>query len=213
MFCQQCGAQLNPEGQFCSRCGAARNTPINTTPEQSQVLPTAGTPGPSFPAPGIQTAGQQKKPLGCWSIGCLTVVAIVIISAIIGALAPSTTQHSAVVERPQSRGSSHAVHQIAAPPPPVHHAQVVADISGSGIKSTQRFNVPDDWDLYWTYDCSNFENHGNFIVMYYDSSGIPNEAVNELGSGGSDVTHLHNGGDIYLEVNSECDWHIKAVIP
>ena len=37
-----------------------------------------------------------------------------------------------------------------------------------------------------------------------------NAGVNQLGASGSDTEYYHTGGNYYLEVNSECDWHIKV---
>ena len=34
--------------------------------------------------------------------------------------------------------------------------------------------------------------------------------VNQLGKSGSDVEHYHNGGAYYLEMNSECKWHVTV---
>jgi hypothetical protein len=86
-------------------------------------------------------------------------------------------------------------------------------LQGSGTKQTQKFTAASDWDLEWSYDCSNFGQQGNFIVTVYDSDGtmsFDNTAVNQLGKSGSDVQHYHKGGTYYLSVNSECSWHIVA---
>jgi len=100
----------------------------------------------------------------------------------------------------------------ASPPQPIA-PQVLLDIMGSGTKSTQNFTAGSDWDLYWTYDCSNFGGRGNFMVTVYNSDGTVsynNVPVNQLGQSDFDVEHYHTGGTYYLEVNSECNWHIQA---
>jgi hypothetical protein len=88
------------------------------------------------------------------------------------------------------------------------------DIEGEGTKTTQKFTTQgNDWDLAWTYDCSNFGERGNFIVGIKPGDGAmfsSNNGVNQLGPKGSDVEHYHSGGTYYLEVNSECRWHIVA---
>ena len=89
--------------------------------------------------------------------------------------------------------------------------KVLLDVSGSGIKSTQTFTVPNEWQLVWSYsNCAG--GSGNFIVTVYNSDGSPNDAagVNELGASGSDTEYYHSGGGLYLEVNSECSWHVTA---
>src|SRR5258708_4781597 len=92
--------------------------------------------------------------------------------------------------------------------------QVLLDLSGSGSKSTQTFAAPGNWDLAWTYDCANFGMQGNFIVFVYNatdnSPSFQNQAVNQLGTKGSDVQHYHQGGTFYLEINSGCNWTVKA---
>ena len=87
------------------------------------------------------------------------------------------------------------------------------DVSGSGSKSTQTFTVSDSWQMKWSYDCSSFGDRGNFQVYIYTSDGamsFDNNGVNQLGSSGSDTEYYHTGGSYYLEVNSECSWHITV---
>lgn len=81
------------------------------------------------------------------------------------------------------------------------------DLSGTGTKSTQKFTASQDWDLAWSYDCSAYGGTGNFQVYVNGPLVSP---VNQLGASGSGVEHYHEGGSTYLEVNSECSWHIKA---
>lgn len=90
-------------------------------------------------------------------------------------------------------------------------AATVLNITGSGIHTTETFQVNDEWALAWSYDCSNFENSGNFIVnVEGDGSGY-DAGVNELGSSNSGTEYFHHGGSVYLTINSECDWAVKAV--
>ena len=79
--------------------------------------------------------------------------------------------------------------------------------SGSGSHSTQTFTVPANWKLAWSYDFSAFGSSGNFMV---DVQGALVQGVNELGSGGSGTESYHSGGTVWLEINSECSWQVKA---
>lgn len=91
--------------------------------------------------------------------------------------------------------------------------QVLLRVKGNGTKTTQKFTAKGDWDLAYTYDCSNFGQQGNFIVMVYgddNNMSLSNEGVNLLGMKGHDVTHEHHGGTYYLSVNSECGWTLKV---
>jgi hypothetical protein len=84
---------------------------------------------------------------------------------------------------------------------------------GSGIKTTDTFTVGDEWDLVWSYSCASFGSSGNFIVnISAKGQHLTSLAgVNELGARGDGTEHYHEGGTFYFEVNSECDWTIKAV--
>jgi hypothetical protein len=79
--------------------------------------------------------------------------------------------------------------------------------SGSGSHSTQTFTVPNTWTLAWSYDCSSLGSSGNFIV---DVQGASVQGVNQLGSDGSGTETYHSGGTVWLEINSECSWQVKA---
>jgi hypothetical protein len=40
---------------------------------------------------------------------------------------------------------------------------------------------------------------------------FPNVMVNELDMKGGDTTHQHDGGTMYFQVNSECNWTLKVI--
>lgn len=104
--------------------------------------------------------------------------------------------------------------QATAPAAPAAAPKVLLDIQGSGTKSTEKFTTAgSDWDLQYAYNCSNFGSRGNFIVSVNGGDGglSSNAGVNQLGASGNDVDHYHTGGTFYLEVNSECSWHIKVI--
>lgn len=116
---------------------------------------------------------------------------------------PDTTQAAAT---PATSATSAAAKKAPAPPP-APASKVVLRESGSGIKSTVTFTVAGDWDLKYSYDCTSFGFAGNFVVT---GSGLGDLFVNELGKSGSDVTHLHSGGKMHLDINSECAWKITV---
>ena len=91
--------------------------------------------------------------------------------------------------------------------------QTLLDLKGSGSKSTQKFTAAGDWDLAWSYDCSNFAGQGNFQVFIYDGNGnmsLRNSPINQLGASDTGVEHYHSGGTYYLTVNSECSWKVQV---
>jgi hypothetical protein len=75
------------------------------------------------------------------------------------------------------------------------------------------FTAPQNWDVEWTYDCSAYGSEGNFHFIGYTSGGGITDIAgpNQLGPGGSGTEYYHDGGSIYLEINSECSLSIKAV--
>ncbi len=126
--------------------------------------------------------------------------------------APDTTTVSAPASQPAVTAAvNHPTSAL--PPTPVVAAapQTLLDVSGSGTKTTQSFTAAGDWTLGYSYNCSNFGDQGNFQVYVYNSDGsmsFDNAGVNELGKSGSDTEYYHKGGSYYLEMNSECNWHV-----
>ena len=59
---------------------------------------------------------------------------------------------------------------------------------------------------------SNFGQSGNFQVFISGNSQSPEIGPNELNTTGDGTEHLHGGaGYGYLEMNSECNWSVKAI--
>jgi hypothetical protein len=136
------------------------------------------------------------------SLGCLGLIVLLIVIAVAsnGGNNPST---------PASSPSNSTTNQPSAPPASPVAAKVLLDKTGSGINKTPDFTAAGDWEIDWSYDCSTFGSSGNFQVIVYNSDGsLADVAVNELGAKGSDVTNEHQGGTYYLEMNSECNWHV-----
>ena len=175
---------------------------------------------------GQQTAEKPKKRF--YKRWWFWVGAIIVVFIIIGASSgkstpqqsvpaasdkPATAQASQTTQQNNNPAPSQSAQAASAPPATPAVMQTLLDVSGSGTKSTQKFTAGGDWDLNWSYDCSNFGAQGNFQVMIYDGSGslsFSNAMVNQLGKSGSDVEHYHNSGTYYLEVNSECKWHVTV---
>jgi hypothetical protein len=146
----------------------------------------------------------------------LSIAGVIILFIIIGAASSSSknanTSNTSTPAKPDT--SNQTTSQPAATTPtPAPQFQTLLDLSGSGTKTTQKFTAAADWDLIWSYDCSNFGTSGNFQVMIYNGDGslsTDNSLVNQLGSKDSGTEHYHKGGTFYLETNSECSWHITA---
>jgi hypothetical protein len=124
-----------------------------------------------------------------------------------GTSVPAQAETGSTVAAPEKKATA------SAPVPAAVTPQVLLDLSGNGTKTTQKFTAGKDWDLNWSYNCSNFGQDGNFQVFIYDDSGqlsFRNSPVNQLGASGADVEHYHNGGTFYLTVNSVCSWKIQV---
>ncbi|MGW2367026.1 hypothetical protein ACWCZ5_15770 [Streptomyces sp. NPDC001667] len=145
------------------------------------------------PAAGA-SGGKWKK--GCG--GCAVAgAAFTVVLVIIGVASSGSGKSSA----PAASGHSPS----AAPAdPPLAKPRTVLTESGNGVKSTAKFTVPGDWDLRYSFGSA-----GNFAVT--EGGALGEVLVNELAASGSDVTHRHDGGTKYLEINSECSWKVDAV--
>lgn len=100
-------------------------------------------------------------------------------------------------------------------PTKIHTAKIIQTLTGNGTKKGAVITVPNDWKLSWTCDPSSFYGGSyNLIVgvMGSDGSYIDPAAVNTMCKSGntSDSTEEHQGGSIYLDVNSEGKWTITV---
>jgi hypothetical protein len=192
-FCSHCGSDVSI-ARFCPNCG----TPVG------EAGADAARPAPMQST--LPPQAVQKRPMSCFAVGCLSIVGVVIVLFLIGVIGAATNPHTASLGTTIEKAGTIPHHTVAAPNKP----HVVLDVQGSGTKTTSKFSVGDDWDLAWTYDCSNFGTSGNFIVSI-DGDINMNQGVNQLGGSGHDVEHFHEGGTFYLTINSECDWHVRAI--
>ena len=179
--------------------------------DQSRPATPAAPAGPPPPGPGSWPPPPAKS--GSWfgRHKMLTGIGAVVIIAIIATAASSGGGGGDNV--PAKDDQANSISGGSKPAPKSHAGQVLLAVSGNGAKKTQKFTAAADWDLAYTYDCSNFGTQGNFVVMVYGDNNqlsLSNDGPNELGDKGNDVTHNHHGGTYYLDVTSECRWTIKV---
>jgi len=90
----------------------------------------------------------------------------------------------------------------------------IQTFTGNGMKQTQTFTVGSDWKVIWSCDPSSFYGgQYNVIVYVYNSDGTPADvAVNTVCKAGntSNSTEEHQGGSIYLEIDSEGSWKVQV---
>jgi hypothetical protein len=176
--------QVSPDGKFY--WDGTRWVPM-----QAQA---AAEPQPTAPSKG--------HALRNVSLGCLGLIVLLIIIGIAangshGTSTPAPSPSNSATNQPSAAQSS-----------PVA-ATVLLDKTGSGINKTPDFTAAGDWEIDWSYDCSNFGQNGNFAITVFNSDGsLADVAANQLGAKGSDVANEHQGGTFYLQMNSECDWHV-----
>ena len=196
--------QVSPDGKFY--WDGQRWLPMQTPAAQVPPPQVAQQPPQvqAFPQQYPTTYAPPKKghALRNVSLGCL---GLIVLLFVIGLAANGTHGPST----PASSPSNSTTNQPSAAPASPVAAKVLLDKTGSGINKTPDFTAAGDWEIDWSYDCSNFGQSGNFQVIVYNSDGsLADVAVNELGAKGSDVTNEHQGGTYYLEMNSECNWHV-----
>jgi hypothetical protein len=85
-----------------------------------------------------------------------------------------------------------------------------SQIGSSG--ETPQFTETGNWQLTWTYNCSNIGQSGNFSVSVNQPSTSTTADIgpNELGPGGSGTDYYTDTGVFSLTVISECDWSISV---
>jgi len=131
------------------------------------------------------------------AIGCLGLIVLIVIISI----AAANGNHPG--------GSSNPGASTPAPSTAPAALKVLLDKRGSGINQTPKFTAGGDWEIDWSYDSSSFGSDGNFAIVVYQGDGtLSGIAANQLGAKGSDVAYEHQGGTYYLEMNSECNWHV-----
>jgi hypothetical protein len=96
-----------------------------------------------------------------------------------------------------------------------HAPQTLLDVQGSGIKTTQAFTTSGDWTISWTaHDTSGVS--GYFGIYVYDAgsqvpAGVAGNVQVPANQTLQDVSHGHQAGKWYLEVNSaSTDWHVTV---
>jgi hypothetical protein len=87
---------------------------------------------------------------------------------------------------------------------------VIMDKTGNGISTTPSFTTSGGWEIDWSYDCANLGQSSTFQISLHESSSNArvDTAAIALGASGSDVTFEDQGGTYYLQVSSECNWHV-----
>lgn len=84
--------------------------------------------------------------------------------------------------------------------------------SGNGSSQTKSFTADSNWTVAYTYNCSGVGGTGNFQFDVGNPDGSYNTDIgaNELGASGGNTDYYYDAGTHYLEINSECSWHVTV---
>lgn len=96
-----------------------------------------------------------------------------------------------------------------APPPP----KTLLEADANGNTKTRAFTTQGpDWTLNWSFDCAVLGDSGifNVKVMRQDGKESGNAPVDKIDAADSGAEHYKQGGTFYLDVISECPWHIRV---
>lgn len=129
-----------------------------------------------------------------------TTVMVLILLGMLGSGSPAQT-------KPETGHAQTAARSILGPAP-----RVLLDQSGSGAAQTAPFSASGNWTLSYSFDCSNQGSAGNFIVNIgnTDSSASPDIGPNDLALNGGNTDHYYDAGQHYLQIISECAWHVTV---
>jgi hypothetical protein len=195
------GTQWLPNGGW-----AAPPTPNATAP-----IPNAATPNTASGAPRTTPQGHTARNIAI-AVGAVIVVAAIISNAAKAPSPTTSTNTSAVVSvaatpKPTPIATSTPSARASTPPAAL---KVLLDKTASGTSKTAYFTTPSEWEIDYYFDCTGFGYQGNFQIYVYDgTSALKDLPVNTLALKGSDFVFEHNlSGPYYLEINSECDWHV-----
>ncbi len=121
--------------------------------------------------------------------------------------APTSTTKATVTPKATAQTST----KTTASTPPAQ-PKVLLDQSGNGQAQTAAFTTNSNWQITYTYDCSAFGSSGNFMITIDNKDGSPNtdSGANELGMSGGSTDHYYDAGTHYLQIDSECAWHVTV---
>jgi hypothetical protein len=192
--------------------------PNDPTQGPSQPMPPYQQPGyppqmppypPQYAPPPVQVNIQQppKKKPSIFKIGCGAIVALIVLGIIIGVAnggkSSSTTSSSTSGNSTTSQAPSQP-----------QTWQTTHTFTGTGAKKTENFVVGDDWKITWT--CQGVDGiDAPLYVTVYGSDGTmvdPNAVATTCKASGpatTDSTEEHQGGNIYLDVNTGIQWSLS----
>jgi hypothetical protein len=187
-------------------------------PPNQPLWPTSG----HYQPPPNQGPPKRRHPFRTFlKVVFLLVVAFVGVSVVLGIiLAPKTPVHPTTAGSPASTTAGSSTPTSLKPHGSVASAAktspwvLLANITGSGIRSTRQFTVGSvarEWAIAWAFNCGS---QGSGIFNYFVEEGtqpnIHDFGPNQLGVSNSGAEYYYDTGTFNLEVDSACNWSIKA---
>lgn len=215
--------------------------PQNEQPSQpSQPPQSSQTPPPPPPAfgPSGYAGGTPPAPTGRGSFGEMmrrrlaipvwgvAVIGLVVLCMLCGLISTALNQGGGASAAGQTGGTTtqathapKATNTPKATATPTHTPKwtTVQTFQGNGTKKTATFSVPDNWKIVWSCDPNSFDgSQFNVIVSVYNDDGTPLDyaAVNTMCSSSNtgDSTQEHQGGSVYLDIDSEGSWTVQVQV-
>ena len=99
-------------------------------------------------------------------------------------------------------------------------ADVLVETSGGGTGRTPAFTAHGPFTLTYQFECSTaigrggFGTTGSFEATIRDPGGadaFDGQGVFDQGSAGTNSRVYPSGGRFYIDIGSECDWHVSVV--
>jgi hypothetical protein len=187
-------------------------------PQYPAQTPDSNAPYPPQPQPPympVQTPQQPPKRPKTWLwIGAIIVALLIGYGAGASSHASDTTTNTTNTTT-QANTSVQPTAKPTQPPKPTAAPKwtTTNTFNGNGAKKTAIFSVGDDWKIQWKCNPASFDNiQYNVIIDVNNSDGTPADpgAINTLCKPGntSGETEEHQGGSVYLDIQSEGDWTI-----
>jgi hypothetical protein len=88
-------------------------------------------------------------------------------------------------------------------------AATIFESAGTGSSTSKPFAVKASWAIAWSYDCTNAPKSAAAFTV--NVQGTPAESpITPTGPSGIDITHFHQPGTYYLNIETGCSWHVRV---
>jgi hypothetical protein len=145
-----------------------------------------------------------------WTAVIGAVVLLTIVGTAIGRSSNTTTSSNSTNSANPGLVTTTAGLTLTAPPPST--STVLLDRSGQGSQRTPSFTTSREWELAYTFDCSNLDGQGTFQFEVQNADGTASDdpGASDVALSGGATDDYHDIGQHYLAITSACKWHITV---